>query len=124
MPLRDDLLAPIAGPNPSGKNLKYDRVFDEIKESRREDVDVNQGEWKTALKTADWGKVVKAAGEALAKRSKDLQLAAWLIDALVRREGFAVLAPSFVLLETYWRSSGTPCIRSWRMAILNYGPLP
>jgi type VI secretion system protein ImpA len=99
MPLRDDLLAPIAGPNPSGKNLKYDRVFDEIKESRREDVDVNQGEWKTALKTADWAKVVKTAGEALAKRSKDLQLAAWLIDALVRREGFAVLAPSFVLLE-------------------------
>jgi len=32
MPLRDDLLAPISGANPSGKNLKYDRVFDAIKE--------------------------------------------------------------------------------------------
>jgi type VI secretion system protein ImpA len=108
MPLRDDLLTAIAGPNPSGKNLKYDRVFDEIKESRREDVDVNQGEWKVALKTADWGKVVKTAGEALAKRSKDLQLAAWLIDAHVRREGFEVLAPAFVLLqsllEQYWET--------------------
>jgi type VI secretion system protein ImpA len=106
MPLRDDLLAPIAGPNPSGKNIKYDRVFDEIKESRREDIDVNQGDWKVALKTADWAKVIKLAGEALAKRSKDLQIAAWLIDAHVRRENFQVLAPSFVLLqgllEEFW----------------------
>jgi type VI secretion system protein ImpA len=100
MPLRDDLLTPISGANPSGKNLKYERVFDEIKESRREDIDVNQGEWKVALKTADWNKVIKLAGEALAKRSKDLQLAAWLIDAHVRREGFEVLAPSFVMLQT------------------------
>jgi type VI secretion system protein ImpA len=100
MPLRDDLLAPISGPNPSGKNLKYDRVFDEIKEARREDIDVNQGDWKVALKTADWAKVIKVAGEVLAKRSKDLQIAAWLIDAHVRREGFAVLAPAFVLLQT------------------------
>ena len=100
MPLRDDLLAPIAGTNPSGKNLKYDRVFDAIKESRREDLDVNQGDWKVALKTADWTQVIKVAGEALAKRSKDLQIAAWLIDAHVRREGFAILAPSFALLES------------------------
>jgi type VI secretion system protein ImpA len=100
MPLRDDLLAPISGSNPSGKNLKYDRVFDEIKEARREDIDVNQGDWKVPLKTADWAKVVKVAGEVLAKRSKDLQIAAWLIDAHVRREGFGVLAPSFVLLQS------------------------
>jgi type VI secretion system protein ImpA len=100
MPLREDLLAPISGANPSGKNLKYDRVFDAIKESRREDIDVNQGDWKTTLKTADWPQVIKLAGEALAKRSKDLQLAAWLVDAHVRREGFEVLAPSFVLLQS------------------------
>jgi type VI secretion system protein ImpA len=100
MPLREDLLAPISGANPSGKNLKYDRVFDAIKESRREDIDVNQGDWKTTLKTADWPQVIKLAGEALAKRSKDLQIAAWLIDAHVRREGFEVLAPSFALLQS------------------------
>ena len=37
MPLREDLLQPIAGDNPSGKNLKYDRVYDQIKEARTEE---------------------------------------------------------------------------------------
>jgi type VI secretion system protein ImpA len=106
MPLRDDLLEPIAGANPSGKNLKYDPVFDAIREARREDLDIAQGDWKVSLKTADWAQVIKLAGEALAKRSKDLQIAGWLIDAHVRREGFGILAPAFVLLqgmlEQFW----------------------
>ena len=37
MPLREDLLTPIAGENPSGADLYYDKVFDQIKEARRED---------------------------------------------------------------------------------------
>jgi type VI secretion system protein ImpA len=106
MPLRDDLLAPISGPNPSGKNLKYDPLSDAIREARREDLDLAQGDWKVSLKTADWAQVVKLAAEALAKRSKDLQMAAWLVDAYVRREGFGMLAPSFELLqgllEQFW----------------------
>jgi len=39
MPLREDLLTPIAGDNPAGANLYYDTVFDQIKEARREDAD-------------------------------------------------------------------------------------
>jgi type VI secretion system protein ImpA len=106
MPLRDDLLDPIPGENPSGANLRYDPVTDKIKEARREDVDAPQGEWKTALKTADYPAVIKMASEALAKRGKDLQIAVWLVDAHIRKEGFAVLAPGFHflhdLLEQYW----------------------
>ncbi len=106
MALRDDLLAPIKGDNPSGSNLRYDPVTDAIKEARREDLDLNQGAWKTTLKTADYAQVVKLASDALAKRSKDLQLAVWLVDAHVRRDGFASLAPSFdflrSLLEQFW----------------------
>src|ERR1035438_8356255 len=106
MPLRDDLLDPIPGENPSGANLRYDPVTDKIKEARREDVDAPQGEWKTALKTADYPAVIKMASEALAKRGKDLQIAVWLVDAHIRKEGFAVLAPGFQflhdLLEQYW----------------------
>ena len=122
MPLRDDLLDPIPGENPSGANLRYDPVTDKIKEARREDVDAPQGEWKTALKTADYPNVIKMASEALAKRGKDLQIAVWLVDAHIRKEGFSVLAPAFQLLydmpvsythlDVYKRQDSTRDIRS------------
>lgn len=106
MALRDDLLAPLAGANPSGANLRYDPVTDTIKEARREDLDLAQGDWKTAIKTADYGQVIKLASDVLAKRSKDLQIAVWLVDAHIRRDGFSVLAPSFEflrnLLDQFW----------------------
>jgi type VI secretion system protein ImpA len=106
MPLRDDLLTPIPGDSPSGVNLRYDPVTDKIKEARREDIDAPQGDWKIALKTADFPAVIKMASEAIAKRGKDLQIAVWLVDAHIRREGFSMLAPSFHflhdLLEQYW----------------------
>jgi type VI secretion system protein ImpA len=106
MPLRDDLLTPIPGDNPAGVNLRYDPVTDRIKEARREDIDAPQGDWKTALKAADHNAAIKLAGEALAKRGKDLQLAVWLVDSHIRKEGFVVLASGFRflhnLLEQYW----------------------
>lgn len=106
MPLRDDLLVPIKGANPSGANLRYDPVTDAIKEARREDLDVAQGAWKTTLKTADFRQVIKLASDALAKRGKDLQIAVWLVDAHIRVEGFSILAPSFEflhnLLDQFW----------------------
>ena len=106
MPLRDDLLTPVPGDNPSGVNLRYDPVTDKIKEARREEIDAPQGAWKTAVKTADYAQVIKLASEVIAKRGKDLQLAVWLVDAHVRREGFAVLGPGFQflrgLLDRFW----------------------
>jgi len=106
MPFRDDLLNPIPGDNPCGVNLRYDPVTDKIKEARREDLDVPQGDWKTALKAADLPLVIKLGSEALANRGKDLQIAVWLVDAHVRKEGFSALTPAFQLLhdllEQYW----------------------
>lgn len=106
MPLRDDLLNPIAGDNPAGTDLRYDPVYDKIKEARREDDDAPQGEWQHARKVADWPLVIKLAGEALATRSKDLQLAAWLGEAMLRREGFgsfrATLDVTRGLLDKFW----------------------
>jgi type VI secretion system protein ImpA len=108
MPLRDDLLTPIPGDSPGGANLRYDPVTDKIKEARREDIEAPQGDWKVALKTADYPAVIKLAGEAVAKRSKDLQLSVWLVDAHVRKEKFPVIAPCFSflhdLLDTFWDS--------------------
>ena len=108
MPLRDDLLNPIPGANPSGADLRYDPITEKIKDARRQEFEAPQGAWKTTLKVADYAEVVKLAGEMLAIRTKDLQVAVWLIDAQVRREGFGALAPSFQLLqrlcENFWET--------------------
>ena len=108
MPLRNDLLNPIAGENPSGQNLRYAPVYDKIKESRREDDDAAQGDWKRERKVADWPLVVKTAGETLATKSKDLQLAAWLTDALIKTQGVGGLRDGLDLLkaltETFWET--------------------
>ncbi len=106
MPLRDDLLQPIPGANPGGANLRYDSVYDKIKEARREDDNVPQGEWTRARKTADWPLVIKLAGDALATKSKDLQLAAWLTEALLRQESLSGFGTGLTLLqgllERFW----------------------
>jgi len=106
MPLRDDLLNPISGDNPSGANLRYAPVYDKIKEARREEDDAPQGEWARERKVADWKQVIKLSSEALATKSKDLQLAAWLTEAMLRTEGFAGLLGSLKLcqglLENFW----------------------
>ncbi|MCU0245356.1 MAG: type VI secretion system protein TssA [Bryobacter sp.] len=106
MPLRDDILEPVAGDNPAGRDLRYHPIYDQIKEARREEEAFEQGVWQTAIKSADWVQVVKLCSEALAKQSKDLQLAAWLTEALLRREGLPGLASGLrllaELLERFW----------------------
>lgn len=106
MPLRDEVLTPIPGANPGGAELRYDPLYDKIKEARREDEDIPQGEWQTTRKTADWPQVIKLTKDALATKSKDLQLAVWLAEATLRREGFAgfrgALDMLVGLLEQHW----------------------
>src|SRR5581483_8120802 len=91
MPLRDDVLTPIPGANPAGESLRYAQIYDKIKEARREDDDAPQGEWQRERKTADYPLVIKLTSEAIATKSKDLELASWLTEALLIREGFAGL---------------------------------
>ncbi len=106
MPLRNDLLNPISADNPTGKSLRYDPIYDQIKEARREDRPDSQGEWQVALKLADWPLTIKLTSNALATKSKDLQLAVWLAQALLKREGIESFrdALDFILqlLETFW----------------------
>jgi type VI secretion system protein ImpA len=106
MPLRQDLLNPIPGDNPSGQNLRYTPVYEKIKEARREDADVPQGDWQFVRKVASWNDVIKLASDALATQSKDLQLAVWLSEALLRREGIKPFSQSLTfmlhLMEQFW----------------------
>jgi type VI secretion system protein ImpA len=108
MPLREDLLTPIAGENPAGEDLYYDKVFDQVKEARREEEDdLPAGDWgRSQVKKADFRAVIKLAGDALAKRTKDLRLAGWLVEAHLRVDGLEVLAPGIdflhMLQEMFW----------------------
>jgi type VI secretion system protein ImpA len=108
MPLPDNILNPIPGENPSGADLRYAPIYDQIKEARREEEQVQEGEWRTAGKKADYPLVIKLATEAIASKSKDLQIAAWLTDALLRTEGFGGLKQGLELLRglvgTFWES--------------------
>ncbi|KXK00794.1 MAG: ImpA domain-containing protein [Acidobacteria bacterium OLB17] len=92
------LLAPISEENPGGDSLRYSGIYDEIAEARRADADLAQGEWQTELKTADHRKVVEVAVNALTTLSKDLQIAAWLGEALIKLHGFAGLRDGLKLM--------------------------
>ena len=85
MPLREDILVAIPGENPSGADLRYDTkllVLDKLKEARRQDDDAEQGAWQSERKTANWPLTLKLAQETLATTSKNLQVAAYLTEAL------------------------------------------
>jgi len=101
-----DLLAPIPGDAPAGTDLRYAPAYAQITEARREEDDAPQGEWKRTRKVAEYDVVAKIAIDALATKSKDLMLAAWLTEALTRREGFAGLAYGLDLvrglIDKYW----------------------
>jgi type VI secretion system protein ImpA len=101
------LLAPISIAQPAGEWLRYEGTYDRIREARLEDdPDLDQGVWERELKKADWGAVQELCLEALETRSKDLQLAVWLMEAWVHlhglagaREGLRVIIG---LCESYW----------------------
>jgi type VI secretion system protein ImpA len=109
MPLREDILAPIAGENPSGIDLRYDTkllIYDKIREARRQDDGLAQGDWQSERKVANYALVRQLAQDTLATVSKDLQLAAWLTEALLATEQYAGLHQGLTLchslLTNFW----------------------
>lgn len=87
----DSLLSPIPGDSRGGESLRYAGPYDAIEEARRADDELTQGDWQRDTKASDWRQVIELSTEALSKRSKDIQIAAWLTEALVRLHGFAGL---------------------------------
>lgn len=92
------LLSPISEENPSGDSMRYSGLYDEISEARRADDTLNQGEWQTDVKIADYRRVIELAVPALTSQTKDLQVAVWLAEALVKQHGFVGLRDSLDLL--------------------------
>ena len=80
----DQILAPVSKELPAGEFLIYDGIYDKIKEDRREDnALLDQGVWKTDLKQAEWEEVESTCLDTLMFRSKDLQVAAWLMESWI-----------------------------------------
>jgi len=106
MPFPDDLLNPIEGPNPSGTNLRYDPVYDKIKEARREESQPPPGMTEQDRKVSDNNQVIRLATDLLTKKTKDLQLAAWLTEASLKQRGFGGLKDGLALccglLDKFW----------------------
>jgi len=100
------LLKPVAGDKAAGESLRYEGVYDAIQEARREDDVLPMGEWQREAKTADWRMVINLGSEAISTKSKDLQIAAWMVEALVKRNGVAGLRDGLRLLrelqENFW----------------------
>ena len=103
------LLAPIPGDNPAGKDLRYDPRYDQVKEARREDLELPPGGLATDRKLADWAQTAKLARALLEKETKDLQLAAWLTEALLKRDGLSGFTTGLDalrgLLEQFWEGA-------------------
>jgi type VI secretion system protein ImpA len=96
----DRLLTPISAEHPGGEWLRYQGIYEQVREARREDdAGLPQGVWQSDLKRADWGAVETLCAEALVNRSKDLQLAAWLLEAWIQLDSFAGAARGIELMQ-------------------------
>jgi type VI secretion system protein ImpA len=102
----EKLLAPLSAEAPTGVNLRDasdDATFAALEDLRRE---VDPALDDAGGKAANWPAVVRACEQALVTRSKDLQLAAFLTEALAHIDGFAGLHAGIqlihTLVESYW----------------------
>lgn len=101
------LLQPVSTERPCGEDLSFSGEVDVIAQARQhDDPTLDQGEWATALKEADWPFVVSRCTDMIAVRSKDLRLAAWLTEALAKTRGLRGLGDGYAVLsglcEQYW----------------------
>jgi type VI secretion system protein ImpA len=104
----DAILLPIPGDNPSGENLRYTTIYDEIQEARKADDLLDQGEWQHEVKTSDWNAVFSLSMDALSTKTKDLQIAAWLLEALTHTKGFEGISLGLTIInklfDTFWET--------------------
>ncbi|MHA4866245.1 type VI secretion system protein TssA [Duganella sp. PWIR1] len=102
-----ELLQPISDAEPSGADLSFSPDLDAIAQARKfDDPSLDQGEWVTELKEADWPFVVARCSALLTSKSKDLRLAVWLTEAGARLHDLRGLGEGYLLLaglcDQYW----------------------
>lgn len=102
----DQLLLPISEATPAGSDLRYTTFYEEIMEARRCEDAIAMGDWRHEVKSANWDKVISLSVTALGTKSKDLQIAVWLTEALTVVDGFQGLETGLRLVtglvEGFW----------------------
>ncbi len=100
------LLAPITSEQPTGIDLRLDASpmssYQTIKTARYAARDAEKNNlYKESNGEADehWRKIISLAPGLLTRESKDLEVATWLTEALIRRNGFQGLRDAFSLIE-------------------------
>lgn len=92
-------LKPISPKAPAGSDLRHSPDYDAIKEASRADPNLPQGVWTRDIKSSDWRKVEKLCLTILQKKSKDLLVTAWLIEAWMHLYALDGVFHGFDLLE-------------------------
>ncbi|MDR2598507.1 MAG: type VI secretion system ImpA family N-terminal domain-containing protein [Holosporales bacterium] len=107
----DDIIAEIPGTTDGvGSDLSLTSVYDEIKHARfEEDSNLSLGVWERDLKKADWKLVENLTVDSLKNRTKDLQVLAWLIEAIVVLRGFEGILEATELLRSFLESFWASC---------------
>jgi type VI secretion system protein ImpA len=110
------LLGPLSagGGGRAGEDLRKDlspsSVYQAIKDARHQarmlERKLDMGAADAKAPRPDWSLVLRQVPKLLATKTRDLELAAWLIEALVREHGFAGLRDGFALacglVEQFW----------------------
>src|SRR3954469_8228953 len=98
----EPLLLPIPGANPAGSTLPLP-MRERLEAGRREvnpdDYDADDPRRPPAATKADWPGIVELGQKVLKETSKDLSVAARLVEALVKQHGFAGLGDGMRLLR-------------------------
>lgn len=107
LPPFESLLQPLEGPDPCGPSMRYEPVMARLRQAREaEDPALPQGDWVRPLKEAEWDVALTLGTGILREGSKDLQVAAWWLEAaLHRHQGEGLLAGIELLcglVECWW----------------------
>ncbi|MEG2808487.1 MAG: type VI secretion system protein TssA [Acinetobacter sp.] len=101
------LLKSISADQPCGVDCSFSNDFHVIKKARtHDDPLLDQGDWVSEPKQADWQLVHAKTIELLSEKTKDIRLYSWLIEAWSHLHGFKGIARGLHLtqqsLERYW----------------------
>lgn len=104
------LLAPISAEKPTGVDPRSDTtpesLYHKIRDARKAAREAERPGKIDDANPPDWKLVQQLATKALAEKAKDLEIAAYLIEALLRLNGFAGLRDGFrltrELVEKFW----------------------
>ncbi len=112
------LLNPVSAEGPSGSDIRADPSpvsdYQKIREARKAaraaerslDVPPDDPEQRNRIAPPDWGLVLELGNKIIAEKSKDLEVAAYMIEALVRQKRFPGLRDGYrlarELIERFW----------------------